>query len=143
MEYVYRARIEADPHGGYLVTFPDVPEATTAGGDEVDARANAAEALGTALRGYAAHQRPLPVPVEKGDGLVPVAVEAATAMKLAVISAFREAKISKTELGRRLNKVETEARRILDPDHPTKLASLEAALAALGKEAVISVRDAA
>jgi len=44
---------------------------------------------------------------------------------------------------RRIGKAETEAYRVLDPDHATKLASLEAALRALGKEVVISVKDAA
>ena len=29
MEYVFPALIESDPDGGYLVTFPDVPEVIT------------------------------------------------------------------------------------------------------------------
>lgn len=51
MEYVFAARFEHDPEGGYLVTFPDVPEAITGGATMADARSNAAEALGLALRG--------------------------------------------------------------------------------------------
>ena len=47
------------------------------------------------------------------------------------------------ELARRMGKSDNEPHRILDPDHPTKLPALEAALAALGKAVIVSVRDAA
>ena len=143
MEYIYAARIEPDPEGGFLVTFPDVPEAITAGATLTEARANGSEALGLALRGYLVLDRPLPTRAAKCKGLVEVPVNAATALKLAVIEAFNSSGISKSDLARRLGKAEGEARRILDPDHPTKVQALETALAALGKEIVISVRDAA
>ncbi len=143
MEYVYGAKIEADPDGGFLVTFPDVPEAITGGDDLVEARANATEALGLALRGVLVMGRGIPRARARRKGLVSVAVDPATALKLAVVEAFAASGLSKSELARRLDKAETEARRILDPDHPTKLPLLQAALAVLGKEIVVSVRDAA
>lgn len=64
-------------------------------------------------------------------------------MKLAVIIAFKSEGLPKSELARPLGKAETEARRILDPDHPTKLYLLEAALAVLGKKILITILDAA
>ena len=144
MEYVFAAEFTNDPDGGVLVVFPDVPEAITHGEDHAEARKNAAEALGMALRGYLADGEPLPCPAAKGKkGLVDIPVEASDALKIAVIEAFQAAGISKSEFARRLGKAVTEAQRILDPDHPTKLASLTAALAVLGKELVVSVRDAA
>lgn len=143
MEYTFNASVEPDPDGGCLVTFPDVPEAISSGGDLAEARANAAEALGLALRGYLTFGRPLPKPRTKRKGLVPIPVDATTALKLAVVEAFHESGLSKSELGRRLGKAEGEARRILDPDHATKLPLLQSALAALGKEVIVSVRDAA
>ena len=151
MDYVYPALFRPEPDGGYVVTFPDVPEAITQGDDLGDAKASASEALGLALRGYLARGLPLPLPkftpahepeTELG-GHIAVPVDAVDALKLAVIEAFIAAGISKSELGRRLGKGETEARRILDPDHPTKLAALQAALRLLGKQVVVSVRDAA
>ena len=141
MDYVYRATFTADPEGGYLVTFADVPEAITQGDDLADALASGREALGLALRGVLADGRDLPQP-SASEG-VAVAVEPETALKLAVILAFREANISKTELARRLGKGETEARRILDADHGTKAGLLTEALRALGRDVVISVRAAA
>ena len=143
MDYIYAALIQDDPDGGYLVTFPDVPEAITAGADRAEARRNGAEALGLALRGYLVDGQPLPRPKAKGRGLVSIPVNADDALKLAVVEAFRAAGISKSELARRLGKQENEARRILDPDYPTKLTALDAALRALGKQVLVSVRDAA
>ena len=64
-------------------------------------------------------------------------------MKLAVIEAFQACGLSKSELARRLGRGENEAGRILNPDHPTGLDALTAALAALGKKVIVSVRDAA
>jgi len=75
--------------------------------------------------------------------LVPVAVAADVAAKLAVLQAFAEAGISKVELARQLGKDEKEVRRILDPRHPTKLPTLTEALRALGKPLVVAVEEAA
>jgi len=143
MDYIFAAKIEPDPDGGFLVTFPDVPDAITGGESIAESRANAVEALGLALRGYLASELPLPKAVTKRKGLVSIPVDTTTALKLAVIETFNASGLSKSELARRLGKAETEARRILDPDHNTKLPLLQAALAALGKEIVVSVRDAA
>lgn len=142
MEYIFDARLEPDPDGGFIVTFPDIPEAITAGATREEVLANATEALGLALRGIAAFGRNLPKR-RRHPGLVPVAVEAADALKLALVEAFRQSGLTKTEFGRRLGKTETEARRILDPDHATKMATMQAALASLGKSVIVSVRDAA
>lgn len=70
-------------------------------------------------------------------------VQAEDAIKLAVIEAFNEANISKRELARRLGKTESEARRILDPDHRSKLGQQQDAMQALGKTIVVSVLEAA
>ncbi|MCJ7996671.1 type II toxin-antitoxin system HicB family antitoxin [Rhizobium cremeum] len=141
MQYTYQATVEEDPDGGFIVTFADVPEAITAGDTFEEAMTNAREALGLALRGILQDGRDLPQPAAH-DG-VPVAVAADEAAKLAVIQAFRQAGISKSELARRLGKTETEARRILDPDHGTKIGLLQEALLALGQEIVVTVRKAA
>ena len=143
MQYVFAANLTVDRDGGVLVTFPDVPDAITHGADQAEARRNAAEALGMALRGYLADGQQLPVPKAKGGKLVDIPVEASDALKIAVIQAFQAAGISKAEFARRLGKAVTEAQRILDPDHPTKLPALEAALAVLGKHVIVSVKDAA
>jgi antitoxin HicB len=96
-----------------------------------------------ALLTYPARNIPLPKPKAKGADLVPIAVEAAGAAKLAFLDAFREAGIGKSEFGRRIGKDEKEVRRLLDPRHPTKLSTLTEALRALGQRLVIGVEAAA
>jgi len=141
MEFYFMAQVEPDPDGGYLATFADVPEAITHGDTHAVALANATEALGLALRGYCIEGRELPQPnTTIGER---VDIDALDAIKLAVIVTFRQVGISKSELARRLGKAESEARRILDPDHPTKLGAMQDALRAMGKTIVISVKEAA
>ena len=142
--FVYHARFEPGEDHGIVVSFPDVPEAITEGDDEADAYAQAEEALGLALLTYPARGLPLPrAKAHRGEGLVPVAVEAEVAAKLAVIEAVRTSGISKSEFARRIGKDEKEARRILDPKHPTKLTTLTAALRELGQRLVIGVESVA
>ncbi|MEA3536506.1 type II toxin-antitoxin system HicB family antitoxin [Rhizobium sp. CC-YZS058] len=141
MEFTYHATLKPDPDGGFLVTFADVPQAITAGETRDEALAQAREALSLALRGVLASGEALPISQAR-DG-VPIAVEADVAAKLALVQAFRASAISKTDLARRLGKSENEARRLLDPDHPSKIGALQDALRTLGREIVVSVRDAA
>jgi antitoxin HicB len=140
---VYGAKIEPGDERGLVVTFPDVPEAITQGEDRADALAMAEDALGLALLTYPERGLPLPKPKAKGRRLMPIAPAPDVAAKLAVLEAFREARISKVELARRLAKDEREVRRILNPKHATKLPTLTETLRALGKRLVISVQEAA
>jgi antitoxin HicB len=140
--YVYRAEFERGSRRGYVVSFPDVPEAITQGRDLADARAMAEEALGLALLSYTARELPLPKPRARSRNLVEIAVAPDVAAKLAVLEAFKAAGISKSALARRIGRDEKEVRRILDPKHPTKLPALTAALRALGKRLVVGVMEA-
>lgn len=141
--YSYRALFEpGDRRGTVVVTFPDVPEAITQGRGEGDARAKAEEALALVLLTYLKRGKPLPKPRAKGRGLVDVAVAPEVAAKLAVLESFAAARMTKSELARRIGRDEKEVRRILDPKHPTKLPALTAALRALGKRLVVGVMEA-
>lgn len=142
--YAYAAEFEpGDRRGVVVVSFPDVPEAITQGDDMADARAQAEEALGLALLSYPQRSLPLPKAKTKTKGLVMIAVAPEVAAKLAVLEAFAEAGINKSEFARRMDKDEKEVRRILDPRHPTKLPAMVEALRALGKRLVIGVEEAA
>ncbi len=140
--YLYRALFEpGDRRGNIVVSFPDVPEAITQGRGEADARIMAEEALGLVLLTYLERGKPLPKPRPKGRDLVDIAVAPDVAAKLAVLEAFAAAKITKSELARRIGKDEKEVRRILDPRHPTKLPALTATLRALGRRLVVGVTE--
>ncbi|GAA5665174.1 type II toxin-antitoxin system HicB family antitoxin [Brucella intermedia] len=138
--YAYAAVFEpTEREGGFVVTFPDVPEAITEGDDMADAREQAADALGVALLTYLEMGRSLPEAKAKGELVWP---DAEVATKIAVIETFRASGLSRTELARRLGKDEKEARRLLDPDTATKLPLMTAALAAMGQKLVIGLEAA-
>lgn len=128
----YPARFERGEEGELLVTFRDLPEANTFGWSEEDAYAEAADGLGEALAGRIrdGEDVPAPSPVEAGEHAIVAPVEIAA--KIAVYQAFRDSKLSQSELARRLDVGENEVRRILDPGHRTKLDRLERAARALG-----------
>jgi antitoxin HicB len=140
--FTYRAALErGEKDGVVVVTFPDVPEAITEGRGEADALREAEDALGVALLSYPLRGLALPKPRARSGSAVTVAPEVAA--KLAVLEAFAAAGISKTELARRLDVSENEARRILDPMHATKLPRLAEALSALGRRLIVGVEEAA
>ncbi|HWJ86508.1 MAG TPA: type II toxin-antitoxin system HicB family antitoxin [Pelagibacterium sp.] len=127
--------------GGFVVTFPDVPEAITEGDDRDEARANAQDALEVALLTYVLDGLEFPKSVATvGE---PISISARVAVKIAFIEAFRDSGITRVDLAQRLGKGENEVRRMLDPYHHTKLSSMENGLRLLGKQLVISVQDAA
>jgi antitoxin HicB len=142
--FVYAAIFEpGDRKRAVVVSFPDVPEAITQGRDMADAHEQAAEALGLALLTYPERGLPLPKPKAKAKGKQyrMVAVPAEDAAKLALIDAFARARITRTEFAKRIDRDEREARRLLDPKHPSKLSSLSAALAVFGKRLVVGVEE--
>ena len=142
--FVYRARFEpGEKRGVIVVSFPDVPEAITEGRGQADAMRQARESLGLGLLTYPARALPLPKPRARGGGLVAIAVEPAVAAKLAFLDAFRNARISKSEFGRRIGKDEKEVRRLLDPKHPSKVSTLSDALGVLGHRLIVSVEATA
>jgi antitoxin HicB len=140
--YTYRAITEpGETKGVLVVSFPDVPEAITEADGEASALEAAADALGLALLSYPLRGLALPKPRARDGHVVTVAPEIAA--KLAVLEAFAASGLTKSELARRLGVRETEARRILDPLHATKLPRLAETLAVLGKRLVVGVEEAA
>lgn len=133
--YVYQALLEPGDEGAIVVTFPDVPEAITEGDTHAHALTMAEDALGAALLAYAEIERPLPEPRE--HGLLPVAVAADVAAKLAVIEAFQASGLTKTDLALRLAVHESEVRQILNPRHATKMPRLMQTLRAMGRRLVV------
>jgi antitoxin HicB len=138
--FAYRAVFEkGERPGTFVVTFPEVPEAITQGNGMAEARAMAADALGLALLAYARAGRRMPR-APRGGGET-IAVPPDVAAKLAVLAAFAESGLNQRELARRLGKDEKEVRRVLDPMHATKLATLSDVLRILGKRLFVGVES--
>lgn len=141
MQFVYPYTVYRSEDGAWQVRFPDVPEALTEGESEAEAHALAKDVLLAALGGLCKLRRPLPQPSSRGDFFV--MVPALPAAKLALYQAMQEHDLNNVTLASKLNKGETEVRRMLDLDHETKIGSIESALWHLGKQIASEVRQAA
>ena len=129
--------------GGFVVTFPDVPEAITQGDTIEEAMAMASEALEPALTFYTEKWTDLPVPGSLKRGMRMVRVPALSEAKFKLYSALRAAGVRKIELARRLKCSPSQIDRLLAISHHSKLDQMEAAFAAIGKRLAIEIRDAA
>ena len=109
---------------------------------DLEAHANAADALIAALGGYPRVKRRVPRP-SPAHGRPTVVVPLLQAAKLALHDAMLEQGVGNSALARRLGVQEGEVRRMLDLDHQTKIGSIEKALAALGRRVVAEVQLAA
>lgn len=134
----YAAKFARDGDG-FVVTFRDVPEAITEGDNLADALVHAEDALSVALAGYAKLGCDLPAasPPKRGERLIHAAPTLVA--KVALRRALGDLALSPADLARRLGADHKEVRRLLDPDHPSKLHSLDAALRAVGQRAVLAV----
>ncbi|HZF13204.1 MAG TPA: type II toxin-antitoxin system HicB family antitoxin [Thermoanaerobaculia bacterium] len=143
-EFAYPVMLTPDEiEGGFVVTFPDLPEAITQGEDTAGALEEAADALEEAIAGRIRRGDPIPRPSITADSQLRVPVPALTAAKAALYLALRETGISKSELAARLGCDEKEVRRLLDPRHPSKLPRIEKALSSLGKSLAVRLVDEA
>lgn len=132
-DFFYSVVLTSEEHAsGFVVTFPDFPEAITQGENRAAALVQAADALDEALAGRIRRGDTIPRPSAPATGQAMVPVPALSAAKAALYLALREKGIRKSDLAERLQCDEKEVRRLLDPRHASKLSRLQEALAALG-----------
>ncbi len=140
LRFTYPVKLTRDrKDGGFAVTCRDLPEAITQGDSIENALSEAEGAVQAAIEARIEDDMELPQPSQPKAGERLVATPIATALKAAVYLTMKEQDVSKSELARRMQVDEKETRRMLDPRHPTKVPTLERALAALGRRAVVEV----
>ena len=141
--FAYPAKFTAGSDDRVLVEFVDLPRVATDGKDESEAFEEAMDALGSDLSIRLSRREEIPEAstAKRNHRLVPVPLWLAP--KLALYLAMRDQGISNSELARRLGVHERVVRRMLDPQHATKAEKIQAALAVLGKQMTLEVRDAA
>ena len=142
MIYAYPCEIASDEDGELVVTFPDVPEAVTGGGDRAETLLLAADALSTALGGYVQGERDIPQPSTASPDQELVAVPAVMTAKLALYTAMRSQNITESELARRLGVRPSAVHKLTDPDSRSRIGPLQEALDAVGCQLVIDVTAA-
>jgi antitoxin HicB len=139
----YPAKFTTGSDGRVLVEFVDLPRVATDGKNDHEAMEEAMDALGSDLSIRLSRREEIPTPssAKRGQRLVPVPLWLAP--KLAIYLAMRDQRVNNCELARRLGLHERVIRRMLDPKHATKAEKIQAALAVLGKQMIVEVRDAA
>jgi antitoxin HicB len=135
----YPVVLDAQPEGGFVVTFPDVPEAITQGEDEEEALLYAVDALETALSFYVESRKPLPTASKAKRGQRTVRPSALEGAKLGVYQAMTEQGIKKAELARRLGWHMPQVDRLFDLRHASRLDQIEAAAHVLGRRLEVRV----
>lgn len=135
---IYPASLQAEPEGGYTVTFRDLPGVTS--GETVDqAKSRAADALASTLSFYAEDARSFPDASAPRPGEHLIFVPALVQAKLALIARMAELELSNVDLAGRLGVDEKAVRRLVNLNHESKLSKIEAALAELGKRLEVMV----
>jgi len=124
---------EDDADGGFVVTFPDIPEAITQGESKEEALQMAQEALETALEFYFEDKRAVPAPSGIRRGQDFVALSASLAAKVLLLNEMLAQNIRPAELARRLGTSPQEVNRLTNLRHTTRIDGIDAALRAMGK----------
>lgn len=137
-QFNYPVKLTKQKDGGYLVRFPDLPEAITQGENIEDALNEAADCLEEAIAHRIIKKLDIPTPSQYKKTKY-VSLSTTFAAKTALYLAMREKKYSNTLLAKKLDCDEKEVRRLLDPHYNSKLPRIEQALHALGKRIQIEI----
>jgi antitoxin HicB len=138
--FQYSAVLVQDEDGGFVVTFPDFPEAVAQGETEQEALEAAADSIEEAVANRIMMNLDLPAPMATGASYT-VIVPASTALKAALYQAIRSLKISKVQVAALLGVDEKEVRRLLDPYHPSKLTRIEELMKRLDRRIVVGLQQ--
>ncbi|EIP6847626.1 type II toxin-antitoxin system HicB family antitoxin [Salmonella enterica subsp. enterica serovar Westminster] len=135
----YPLNLVPAPEGGYVVSFPDIPEALTQGDTREEALSAAFDALVTAFEFYFEdnEQIPLPSEVNAGDDFVEVPLSVAS--KVLLLNAFLESRLTRQDLAKRIGKPKQEITRLFDLNHATKIDAVQSAAKALGRELTLNI----
>ncbi|MCP4329990.1 MAG: type II toxin-antitoxin system HicB family antitoxin [Alphaproteobacteria bacterium] len=137
----YRVKLEADDNGTLLVTCPDLPEVTTHGEDEADARSRALDAIEEAIAARIADREPIPPARRKGEPRVFLPTQ--TTLKVRLYNRMLAEGVNKAQLAERLHVHRPQVDRLLDLRHASRLDQLDAAFGALGSRIAVEEEQVA
>ncbi|WP_151219282.1 type II toxin-antitoxin system HicB family antitoxin [Citrobacter meridianamericanus] len=125
--------------GGFVVSFPDIPEALTQGNTRHDALQAAQTALITAFEFYFDDNEAIPLPSAVGAEDTYVEISLSVASKVLLLNAFLESKITQQVLANRIGRPKQEITRLFDLKHTTKIDAVQIAARVLGKELALTM----
>ncbi len=129
---------EPDDNGAVTIELDGLGGVTE--GDSLrEALANAVDLVWTASAWHVANGRGLPEP-PPANGRPTIAVPTIILLKQALLDGLAEAGVTKAELARRMGVKPQRLTQLCDPAHNSRVAQLEEALEALGREVIVDVR---
>ncbi len=134
----YPVRLTKDGEG-FMVSFPDVPEALTGARSREEALAMAVDALTTAMDFYFEDGRPVPAPSLPRRGQVVVDLPPSVGAKVLLLNEMLAQGKRPVDLARLMNVRPQEVTRLTTLRHPTKIDTVADALKALGKRLELSL----
>jgi antitoxin HicB len=134
----YPARVVRDGEG-YMVSFPDIPEALTGGATRELALEMAVDALTTAMDFYFEDRRSVPAPSEPKRGQAMVDLPPSVGAKVLLLNEMIAQGTRNADLARRMNVRPQEVNRLTDLRHPTKIDTVALALKTLGRKLELSL----
>ena len=134
----YPARISRDGNG-FMVSFPDIPEALTGAASREEAIAMAADALTTAMDFYFEDRRPVPAPSAPKRGQVMIDLPPSVGAKVLLLNEMLAQGTRPADLARLMNIRPQEVNRLTTLRHPTKIDTVADALKALGRRLELSL----
>jgi antitoxin HicB len=134
----YPARIAKDGDG-FMVSFPDIPEALTGAATKAQALELAADALTTAMDFYFEDRRPVPAPTAPKRGQVMIDLPPSVGAKVLLLNEMIAQGTRPADLARLMNVRPQEINRLTDLHHPTKIDTIAQALKTLGRRLELSL----
>lgn len=125
--------------GGFVVTFPDIPEAITQGETREEALAMAQEALEAAMEFYVDDKRSVPLPSKPRRGQPIIELPPSLAAKIYLLNEMVRQNIRPAELARRLKTTPQEVNRLTNLRHTSRIDGIAAALGAMGRHLEIKL----
>lgn len=135
----YAVRLAKDDNGTFMATVPDVPEAITYGDTKAEALERVVDAILTVFDERIRQRRAIPAATTAGS--VSVEIPILEAAKVSLYQTMAEKKVSKAELGRRMNVHLPQVDRILNVRHGSQIDQIVSAFYVLGKRVDFVISD--
>ena len=137
--FTYTVKLTKQKEGGYLVRFPDLPEAITQGETIEDALNEAMDCLEETVANRMEMKLDIPSPKRIAAQQYSVALPATLAAKAALYVIMKEKRLTNVAVAKKISCDEKEIRRLLDPHYQSKIPRIEYVLHEMGQRLEVNV----
>ena len=134
VNFSYPVSVQSNNEGGFIATFPDVPEANTEAWDLDELKTNAQDALITAIDFYIEDHRQFPSPSKGRNGDMVIDLPASVDIKILLLNLMVSHNVRPVDLARKMRVKPQKINRIIDVRHATKIDTIQKAIKALGRD---------